>query len=227
MAKVTFGSIVTDARGKLGSDIYSRNRAGAYTRAYVSPVNTMTQMRTNVRNATKANSQAWRTLSEAQRAAWRSMTSEYREVNSLGHVHVPSGFNLFCKLNFWPRLLSLSIFSLPVGPVRFPDVSFVSLAVSSAFGTITPVVSPAAVAAGFLYRFVASQPLSAGINSSKQAYTNCGNYTDVLTPSQFWTNYNVYHDAPTAGKKIFYKMVVISTSNGDHRYVGVRSAIVT
>jgi hypothetical protein len=49
MAKIKFGMMMTDARGKLGGHVFSKNRSGAYVRTKVTPVNGQTTAQTGVR----------------------------------------------------------------------------------------------------------------------------------------------------------------------------------
>src|SRR3546814_3353017 len=49
ISKVKFGALMTDARGKLGGHVFSKNRAGSYLRTKVTPVNQQTSYQTSVR----------------------------------------------------------------------------------------------------------------------------------------------------------------------------------
>lgn len=47
MAKIKFGMMMTDARGKLGGQVFSKNRSGSYVRTKVTPVNPQTTTQQN------------------------------------------------------------------------------------------------------------------------------------------------------------------------------------
>lgn len=71
MARVILGPMVSDARGKEGGLVFSRNTYGHYTRAKVSPVQPNTQLQQLVRQAMTYLAQRWReTLTPEQRATW-------------------------------------------------------------------------------------------------------------------------------------------------------------
>lgn len=70
MANIRTGSIVADIRGKVGTEIYSRNRGGAYVKNYVSPIqpNSIAQMTQRGMMATAVA--AWQALSDPERQLW-------------------------------------------------------------------------------------------------------------------------------------------------------------
>jgi hypothetical protein len=48
--KVLFGAIVVDGRGKIGGHVMSKNRAGAFMRTKVTPINRKSSFQTGVRS---------------------------------------------------------------------------------------------------------------------------------------------------------------------------------
>jgi len=48
MAIIKFSAIVSDARGKIGGNVFSRNKGGSYIRSYVKPINPSTPKQTQV-----------------------------------------------------------------------------------------------------------------------------------------------------------------------------------
>jgi len=65
--KIKWGAIVVDGRNKIGGHVASKNRAGAYLRTKVTPVNPNTGYQAGVRNTLSTLSSGWRALEEAQR----------------------------------------------------------------------------------------------------------------------------------------------------------------
>ena len=49
MAKIKFGMMMTDASGKLGGQVFSKNRGGSYVRTKSTPVNRQSSAQMNVR----------------------------------------------------------------------------------------------------------------------------------------------------------------------------------
>jgi hypothetical protein len=97
--KAKWGALVVDGRGKLGGHVASRNSAGAYFRTKVTPVNPSTPFQETARARFGILSQAWRALTDAQRASWNSSVGEFAKTDIFGDLKNPSGFNLFQRLN--------------------------------------------------------------------------------------------------------------------------------
>ena len=81
--KILWGALVVDGRRKIGGQVASKNRGGAYMRNKVTPVNPQTAAQTAIRNRLAGLSQAWRALTAAQRAAWNGAVGTLREPTSL------------------------------------------------------------------------------------------------------------------------------------------------
>ena len=57
--KIKWGALMVDGRGKIGGQVASKNRAGAYMRNKVTPVNQQTSYQLTVRNRLSYYSQNW------------------------------------------------------------------------------------------------------------------------------------------------------------------------
>jgi len=97
--KVKFGAIVVDGRNKIGGHVMSKNRAGAYMRTKVTPVNPRSVAQSDSRNRLSSISSAWENLSIPSLLAWNSAVSSWSKTDIFGDIKHPSGFNLFQKLN--------------------------------------------------------------------------------------------------------------------------------
>ena len=108
MAKVKFGLVVTDARGKSGGMVYSKNRSGAYIRTKVTPVNPNTSRQSFVRNALSLNSKQWsNVLTDSQRACYQALADNNPVTNIFGDSQILTGIALFGKVNNVMRNLEL------------------------------------------------------------------------------------------------------------------------
>lgn len=163
MAKIKFGMMMTDARGKLGGQVFSKNRAGAYVRTKVTPVNPRTEFQQANRFLLGFFSSAWSGLTDAQRFAWNKAVSSWEKTNIFGDNVRPTGKNLFTGLNkntrnFFP---ASSVMVRP--PVRV-EIPFASMAIASYLvgaeefniSWNTPTEN------GAFVRFRATPPVSAG-----------------------------------------------------------------
>lgn len=119
MAKVKFGTIVSDARGAVGGSIFSRNFSGPYVKSNAMPVNARTLKSLSQRALFGALSSCWRTLSEAQWNMWRTTAGTLPQQNSMGETFYYTGFQLFMKYN--NVLAGLGISSIITEPQAAPS----------------------------------------------------------------------------------------------------------
>lgn len=99
MAKIKFGMMMTDARGKLGGQVFSKNRAGSYIRTKVTPVNPRTVAQMESRSILGSLSTGWGGLTEAQRATWNNAVESWQKTDIFGDLKKPTGKNLYVALN--------------------------------------------------------------------------------------------------------------------------------
>jgi hypothetical protein len=99
MAKIKFGMMMTDASGKLGGQVFSKNRGGSYVRTKVTPTNPQTTAQMLIRGIFASISSAWSSLTEAQRNSWNGFVQDYARTDVFGDLRNPSGKALFQRLN--------------------------------------------------------------------------------------------------------------------------------
>ena len=100
MARVLFTAVVADMRNKLNGTVFSKNKAGAYTRTKVTPVNPQSTSQVANRQRLSQFSQLWRTLTLAQITAWNDLAkSQPFGTDVFGNPKYLSGLSLFVKLN--------------------------------------------------------------------------------------------------------------------------------
>jgi len=110
MARILLGPMVADARGKEGGIVFSRNAAGHYIRAKVSPVQPRTPAQLTVREAVTYCSQVWRdVLTPTLRLAWDKYASSTPLTNCFSHNYTTSGLAMFLRYNTLLRRLSLAL----------------------------------------------------------------------------------------------------------------------
>lgn len=111
--------IIDRARNKFGSAVFSEGRYGPYVRELVTPDNPKTSYQVLARARATQCSQAWRTLSEANRIAWEAFADVLQTTNAFGHAFTPSGINAFIKINVNRLLMGKSILQSPP-PLTYP-----------------------------------------------------------------------------------------------------------
>ena len=135
MAKIKMGMWMTDARGKSGGHVISKNRGGSYVRTKVTPVNPRTAAQTAIRSAFAAISSAWSSLSNSARESFNGFVTSYATTDIFGDLRNPSGKALFQKLN-----LNLVISGQPqitncVSPLAVPALEVEESLFNSTSGT--------------------------------------------------------------------------------------------
>jgi len=224
--KAKFGAIVVAGSGKLGGHVASRNRAGAYFRTKVTPVNPSTAYQQAARNILTSLSQQWRALTEDQRLAWNAGVSEFATTDIFGDLRNPSGKNLFVRLG--ANLISVGQAPLSDIPT-LEDVGYVtadSTTISLAAvtfdlaGTFTGVTSD--------MQLWATPSVSAGRNNVASLYRQIG-YIAGATPSpyDFRTEYENRFGAPAVGEKVFIKIVPVNITSGQKGIGSAVASIVT
>ena len=99
--KIKWGMMMTDGRGKLGGQVASKNRSGAYVRTKVTPVNPQTSFQSVVRQRLSSLSKEWGQLTERQRLSWNEAANsgQWNKNDIFGDARRPTGKNLFTGIN--------------------------------------------------------------------------------------------------------------------------------
>lgn len=201
MAKVKFGLVVTDARNKLGGHVFSKNRAGAYLRTLVTPVNPRSSTQTSVRALFGQISKAWSELTETQRNAWRSAVDSWKRTDVFGDLKRPDGKALHQRLNQQAQVVGYPVILTPSEPSE----------VASAIATGSKIVlsatslsfSPVSTSANSTIQVFATPQLSQGTQFVKDklrvVYFATG---DTFSDTDLYTAYVARFGAPALNDNI-------------------------
>lgn len=213
--KVKFGSLVVAGSGKLGGHVYAKNRGGAYARTKTTPINPQTLAQANVRNGFTANSQAWRGLTDDQRAAWSASTGNFPAKDRLGDSITLTGANLYQRIN--QNLYLVGIASLSEPPLPTSVTPLTSLTLTAAAGTpaMSLVFAPTPVPTGYKLIVEATAQQSAGRSFVKNKYRRIATVAAAATsPYDLLADYNAKFGSLTAGTKVFVRCKFIDTATG-------------
>jgi len=225
--KAKWGAFVVDGRGKVGGHVASKNKAGAYFRTKVSPVNPQSTSQITVRNRMATRSQAWRGLDAADRDAWNAAVASFPRTNVFGDSVEPSGFNLYCELNNNLLLAGESAIDTPPTPDSVDDIVIGALSAGAAGGTVS--LAYTAGAGGSQILVFATAPQSPGRSFVKSQYRYIGQFaSDAASPFNAATAYITKFGAITtaAGQKIFFKTKAVNTTTGQSGVPQSASAII-
>jgi len=226
--KIKFGALVVAGRGKIGGHVASRNRAGAYLRTKVTPVNPATIYQIGVRNRLAGISTDWRGLSAAERIAWNDAVADYAKTDVFGDIRNPSGFNLHQKLNNNLVNVAQAQITAPPLPEAVDAFTSCSLAADFTLQTVTLTYAPA-VAADHSALVYFTPAISPGITFVKSEFRQ----THVMiaanaSPYSIENEYIAKFGAVGAvGMKIFVQLVQINWATGQAGIPIPASCIIT
>ena len=224
MAKIKFGMMMTDASGKLGGQVFSKNRGGSYVRTKVTPLNPQSTAQMSVRGIFAGISSSWSALLDSQRATFNNFVSDYARTDIFGDLRNPSGKNLYQRLN---QNLAISGQAGIVVCVSPSEVPFANLA--DAFGGVAAqefLIETHGVTTGSKVVIWATAPLSQGTsfvkNKLRQIQVADGGNT---TTTDIWGSYVAKFGTPAAGANIFVGVRVINANGQASPLESVKAVI--
>lgn len=132
MAKFTPGPVVARISGSSGGTVFSHNRGGMYFRNRSTPITSTTSFALEAKNRLAFFSQGWRSLSEANRLAWKQYASEKPIIDTLGDSRIMTAANAYIRLN--SRLAAAGLAAITVPPIDAPPPPLVSVALTADIG---------------------------------------------------------------------------------------------
>lgn len=211
--KIMFSGLgVTDGRGKINGTVASKNRAGAYARVKVSPVNPQSTYQLTERNRLKSLSQAWRALTAVQRAAWVRAVSNFMRSDVFGSMKALSGQQLFVSLN--RNLVNAGQTQITSPPLPSAVEQPVAGTLVITNGGAKTVAYTGTTAASTLLIW-ATDGLSPGIgfvkNRYKQIQSAAGN---IASPIDIAAAYQARFGDPAVGTKVYVKIEAVNNTTG-------------
>lgn len=215
MSKIKMGMIVTDIRNKLGGHVFSKNRAGGIVRTKVTPTNPQTGSQAGVRNLFSNLSQAWRSLTQAQRDAWNAAVGDYQRTDIFGDLRSPSGINLFQRLNNVLMSVGEAMLTVPPLPSAVENVYATGVTAAVAIPAMSISLNEA-VPANTALKVFATAPLSAGRNYVKSQFRLITTLDAAeASPYDALADYTAkFGNTGEVGQKIFVKTVPVNITTG-------------
>lgn len=216
MARIKFGMMMTDARGKLGGHVFTKAKSGATIRTKVTPLNPKTSAQSEARSVLGANSQAWRVLTEAQRLAWNSAAQEVSKTNAFGDTYFPSGKNYFTAVNNNLRNVGGAILVNPPALVEMPGLTSVEVD----FDLVTEQLDIAPIFIGDSADIVlvcnATSGQSAGRYNFSGKYRKFDYYALAGLPlnTLVFDSYVSKFGVPSAGQKVSFEFYLVNEITG-------------
>ena len=216
MARIKFGMMMTDARGKLGGHVFTKAKSGATIRTKVTPLNPKTSAQSEARSALGANSQAWRVLSEIQRLAWNSAAKEVSKTNAFGDTYFPSGKNYFTAVNNNLRNIGIPIIVEPPALVEMPGLTSVEVDFDSQAEQLDIAPNYVGDEAGVVLVCNATSGHSAGRYNFSGKYRKFDYFPLAGLPSNtlLYDSYVSKFGVPSVGQKVSFEFYLVNQNTG-------------
>lgn len=203
MAKIKFGMMMTDARGKLGGQVFSRNKGGAYVRTKVTPTNPQTPDQQSKRALFGSISQGWSGLTENERQAWRGAVEEWKGTDIFGDLLAPTGKELFQRLNNQAQVVGFDAITYPPTKLELPVEIASSVVFSEGGNTIT--INGKSISTTARLALFATPPLSEGTKFVKNKLRLIDNpVSNVYSPTDAADAYFTKYGQALAGSNVYF-----------------------
>lgn len=215
MAIIIPGAMVSQASGRIGGTIFSRNRGGAYVRNGSIPTTVTSPFAQLIKSVTAAQSQAWAGLDAAVQEQWREWATQNPVINRLGQSRTLSGHQAFVQIN--GRLVYAGFDALdspPIGEAPAPFVpglvTFVDapLALTVAF---TPTPAPAGIAVQ-CFAYLANSPGVSYVRNRLALVTTSA--VAAVTPLDIAQDVEDRFGTPQAGQTLHLGLRALDTTTG-------------
>lgn len=208
MAKIKWGMIVVDGRGKLGGHVFSKNKSGSIIRTKVTPANPRTAAQQLVRSVLGSISAGWSALSAAAIAAWNASSADWARTNEFGDPVTLSGKSLYQALNQNLLLVGGSALTLPPAKQDMPTDVLTAAAVNTTASSLT--LTGANTTAQFYIVVEATPIVPEGMSNVTTKYRKV--YHSLASTYVAADAYAALVDkfgAPTVGGKMFVRIKYI------------------
>jgi hypothetical protein len=100
MGQIKTSALISDITGKVGGNVFARNRYGLSVRSFTAPVNVNSTLQQAARSAMASLVERWSsTLTSSQREAWTLYADSVAMQNKLGETMYLTGQNHFVRAN--------------------------------------------------------------------------------------------------------------------------------
>lgn len=209
MAKIKWGMMVVDGRGKLGGHVLSKNKAGSIVRTKVTPANPRTTFQQQVRGLLGSISAGWSGLSAAAIAAWNAASADWAKTNEFGDPVTLSGKALYQALNQNLLLVGAAAISVPPLKEDMPTNVLTAAAVDTTAETIT--LTGAASSANYYIVLEATPIVPNGMENVTTKYRRIYSaLSNAYVAADAYTALEDRFGTPTVAGKMFIRVKYIA-----------------
>lgn len=113
MARVTYGSGVTELAGSIGGVTYQKNASGNVARLRPNPTVNPTSLQAGYQTNMAYLVSFWPTLSQANKDAWAAFAAAHDHTTPWGEIKTLSGYQWFLSCNLYRLLINTPVLSAP------------------------------------------------------------------------------------------------------------------
>lgn len=226
MARVQYGTIVTEIKGKNQGHVFQGGNVGFVLRSKGYTPGISSRARNQANSNLTSQASAWRDLTDSQRDAWAAIAPDWLFYNKFGQAYQGNGFQIFCSYNTNLITLTFPPVSTPgavASPTNPNTVDWEWTNADPAFLVLgnTP-VSYDAIAV------FAAAPASAGRNSNHARYRLLfAGGIDGIEDFSLQSDYEAIFPAPQMGQRITIKAIFYNLNFPYPFYPSIRSTIRT
>jgi hypothetical protein len=224
MALYTPGAFAPIISGSVGATVFSHNAGGAYMKNKSIPLNPNSPYQISARNLLTLFAQKWRSLTEAQQAAWNAAAPSFPVTNRIGETITLSGFNFYVRQNININLAGGSSISVPPSPGTV--VSPLTFSGTCTGGAISLIYTATPVPTGQVLFVYGTIGLSTGKNFVKSQFRLFAVLAAAAaSPFSATTLYTARFGPPLSGvgQKLFFQIEPVVIASG---LTGIRSEAV-
>lgn len=170
------------------------------------PVNPNSIKQQVVRSRLSSNSAAWRNLTDAQRAGWKTLGEQMQRVDALGQAHTLNGFQAFLSVNNNKLAAGQVIITDATDVVTPPDLLTVVATLTNAAFSVAYTATP--LAAGCQLMSYISPPLSPGRSFNKNYRLLAVSAAAAASPANLLAAFTAAFGAPITGMRVFMRFCV-------------------
>ena len=213
MAIIKYGHLISEGRGSLNGTVFSRNSAGAYMRAKVSPAQPRTARQQQVRQQLSSASAGWRNLTEDQRKAWIAAAAAATKINVFGDNVPLTGHQLYVRIARYAQEAGVTIPTDPPTIEATTGLDTLTLTADATPATLSLEFTPGTLPANVKLLIDATDTLSAGISYAGGKYRRIMVSDAAATsPIDLLSNWQAKFGSLVSGAKVFVRVSAIDTT---------------
>jgi hypothetical protein len=214
--KVKLNSLLDDASGKFGDNIFARNPSGLYLRKHVDPDQPNSERQMDIRDRFSAFASRWATLTEEQRVGWNGLAALVTKTGKYGDLYNPTGHRLYIALNQTRAEFALATLDdapLGIEPTT-PLVGFVPTVNVTAAPAVELKLGASADPLGTELLVFATEPMSPGRSIVGEGMYRLIGTADTadLANADIGALYEAKFGIPAGGVKVGVKAIPVSAS---------------